>query len=267
VTPELRSILSSMRSVVVAFSGGVDSAYLAWAATEVLGDQTLCVTADSPSYPAHHRQLALNVAREFSLNHRIILTGETDRPEYRANPENRCYFCKHELYTRLTQIAQEIGFDHVADGTNADDRGDYRPGRIAARQFGVRSPLDEAGMTKAQIREQSRLAGLPVWDEPASACLSSRIPYHHEVTPEKLRQIERGEEALHALGFRVCRVRHYDTAARVEVAREDLARAFEPEVHDAIVKELRAAGYESVTIDPKGYRTGSLNEGLILRQI
>ena len=155
----------------------------------------------------------------------------------------------------------------MIDGTNADDRGDYRPGRIAARQFGVRSPLDESGMTKAQIRDASRLAGLPVWDEPASACLSSRIPYHHEVTPAKLRQIERGEEALHALGFRVCRVRHYETMARVEVAREDLARAFEPDVYDAIVRELQAAGYASVTIDPKGYRTGSLNEGLILRQI
>jgi uncharacterized protein len=267
VTPELRSILVDMRSVVVAFSGGVDSAYLAWAATSVLGDKAICVTADSPSYPAHHRQLALKVAREFHLHHRIILTGETDRPEYRANPENRCYFCKHELYTRLTQIAEEIGFEHVADGTNADDRGDYRPGRVAAKQFGVRSPLDEAGMTKAQIREQSRLAGLPVWDEPASACLSSRIPYHSEVTAEKLRQIERGEEALHALGFRVCRVRHHDTLARVEFAREDLARAMEPEMHEAIVRELQAAGYERVTIDPKGYRTGSLNEGLILRQV
>ncbi len=164
-------------------------------------------------------------------------------------------------------MARELGYAHVADGTNADDRGDYRPGRVAARQFGVRSPLDEAGMTKAQIREASRLAGLPVWDEPASACLSSRIPYHQEVTPDKLRQIERGEEALHALGFRVCRVRHHDTLARVEVAREDLARAFEPGMRDAIVRELRAAGYETVTIDPKGYRTGSLNEGLILRQI
>jgi pyridinium-3,5-biscarboxylic acid mononucleotide sulfurtransferase len=267
VTAELRAILFDMRSVVVAFSGGVDSAYLAWAATEVLGDHALCITADSPSYPEHHRQLAMRVAREFNLHHEIIFTGEIDRNEYRANPENRCYFCKHELYTKLTHLAQERGFAHIADGTNADDRGDYRPGRVAAKQFGVRSPLDEAGMTKAEIRERARLAGLPVWDEPASACLSSRIPYHHEVTPEKLRQIERGEDALHALGFRVCRVRHHDTLARVELAREDLQRALEPDMHGAIVRELQAAGYETVSIDPQGYRTGSLNEGLILRQI
>jgi uncharacterized protein len=256
-----------MRSVVVAFSGGVDSAYLAYAATDVLGSSALCVTAESASYPAHHRALAYRVAREFNLQHEVIHTGEIDRPEYRANPENRCYFCKHELFTRLTSMAEARGFACVVDGTNADDRGDYRPGRIAAREFGVRSPLDEAGLTKAQIRELSREARLPVWDEPASACLSSRIPYHQEVTPEKLRQIERGEEALHALGFRVCRVRHHDSLAKVEVALEDLDRALDPEMQEAIVRGLRAAGYESVMIDPKGYRTGSLNEGLLLRQI
>jgi len=209
----------------------------------------------------------LRVAREFNLHHEIIYTGEIDRPEYRANPENRCYFCKHELYTRLSQLAIDRGFAHVADGTNADDRGDYRPGRIAAKQFRVRSPLDEAGMTKDQIREQSRLAGLPVWDEPASACLSSRIPYHNEVTPEKLRQIERGEEALHALGFRVCRVRHHDDGARLEIGIDELPRAFEPTVHDRLVSELTALGYLQVTIDPRGYRQGSLNEGLKLRPV
>ena len=267
MTPRLRAILFEMRSVIVAFSGGVDSAYLAYASTEILGDRALCVTAESPSYPAHHRELAFRVARECGLRHEIIHTGEVDRPEYRANPENRCYFCKHELYTRLTTMAKARNFAFVADGTNADDAGDYRPGRRAAREFGVRSPLDEAGLTKDQIRELSREAGLPVWDEPASACLSSRIPYHSEVTPEKLRQIERGEEALHALGFRVCRVRHHDSLAKVEVASEDLARALDPDMHDAIVRELQAAGYESVLIDPKGYRTGSLNEGLILRQV
>ena len=267
MTPELRSILSDMRSVIVAFSGGVDSAYLACVATDVLGENALCITAESASYPAHHRDLAYRVAREFGLQHEIIHTGEIDRPEYRANPENRCYFCKHELYTRLTAIANERGFANVVDGTNADDRGDYRPGapgraRVRRAQPARRGRTDQGADSRAVAR-----SGPPVWDEPASACLSSRIPYHNEVTPEKLRQIERGEDALHALGFRVCRVRHHDSLAKVEVAREDLQRALEPGMYETIVRELRAAGYESVMIDPKGYRTGSLNEGLILRQV
>jgi len=261
----LRGLLGSCHSVVVAFSGGVDSAYLAWAATRVLGPAALSITADSPSYPDHHRQPALRIAREFQLHHEIIHTAELDRPEYRANPVNRCYFCKHELYTALTSLAQARGFAVIVDGSNADDRGDYRPGRKAAREFGVRSPLDEAGLTKDEIRELSRRAGLPTWDEPASACLSSRIPYHSEVTDEKLRLIERAEDALRALGFRVCRVRHHDTLARLEIGRDEMARALEPDVRARIVRDLRALGYQHVTIDLQGYRMGSLNEGVILR--
>jgi uncharacterized protein len=260
----LADSLSSYKSVIVAFSGGVDSAYLAWKATRVLGPGALCVTADSPSYPDHHRQLALRIAREFELQHEIIATTEVERPEYRANPVNRCYFCKHELYTSLSRLAGERGIEVIVDGANADDRADYRPGRAAAREFGVRSPLDDADLTKDDIRELSRLAGLPTWDEPASACLSSRIPYHSEVTPEKLRMIERAEQALHDLGFRICRVRHHDTLARLEIGRDELARAIEPDLRARIVQQLRAIGYQHVTIDLQGYRMGSLNEGVVL---
>ena len=260
----LHDLLASYDSVIVAFSGGVDSAYLAWSATQILGASALCVTADSPSYSEHHRQLALRVAREFRLPHEVIVTGELERPEYRANPVNRCYYCKHELYTALTTLARERGFDVIADGSNADDRGDYRPGRKAAREFGVRSPLDESELTKDDIRELSRRAGLPTWDEPASACLSSRIPYHSEVTDEKLRMIETAERALRDLGFRVCRVRHHDTLARLEIAHDELARAVEPAVREQIVAAVRAAGYQHVTIDLQGYRMGSLNEGVRL---
>jgi len=262
--PRLHDLLASYGSAVVAFSGGVDSAYLAWAATEVLGAAALCVTADSPSYPEHHRQLALRLAREFGLHHEFIQTTEVERPEYRVNPVNRCYFCKQELYGALTALASARGLAVVVDGSNADDRSDYRPGRQAAREFGVRSPLDEADLTKTDIRELSRRAGLPTWDEPASACLSSRIPYHSEVTPEKLRMIERAEGVLREFGFRVCRVRHHDGLARLEIGREELPRAFEREMHDRIVDALRAIGYREVTIDPRGYRMGSLNEGVRL---
>ena len=263
----LRDRLASFDSLIVAFSGGVDSAYLGWVATQVLGTSALCVTADSPSYPDHHRRLALRIARDFSLHHEVIHTSELDVPEYRANPTNRCYYCKHELYTALTQVARARGFGTIADGNNADDRGDYRPGRQAAREFGVRSPLDEVGLTKEEIRGLSQRAGLPTWNEPASACLSSRIPYHSSVTHEKLRTIERAEEALRALGFRICRVRHHDRLARVEIGCDELPRALQPALRERIVEELQSLGYEDVEIDPKGYRLGSLNEGLSLRPV
>jgi uncharacterized protein len=261
----LYDALSSFDSVIVAFSGGVDSAYLAWAATEVLGLAALCVTADSPSYPDHHRQLALRIAREFRLHHEFVTTSETEQPEYRANPVNRCYYCKSELYDVLSRLAADRGIAVIVDGSNADDRSDYRPGRQAAREYGVRSPLDEADLTKADIRELSRRAGLPTWDEPASACLSSRIPYHSEVTTEKLRMIERAEATLRGLGFRVCRVRHHETLARIELGTTELQGALEPDVRERIVRELRAIGYQHVTIDLQGYRMGSLNEGVRLR--
>jgi uncharacterized protein len=263
----LRDSLKQLPSLIVAYSGGVDSAYLAFAATRVLGERALCITADSPSYPDRHRQLALRLAREFGFRHEVIRTYELDRPEYRANPANRCYYCKHELYTHLTDLARARGVAVIADGNNADDRGDYRPGRRAAREFGVLSPLDAAGLTKAEIRELSRRAGLPTWDEPASACLSSRIPYFTEVTDGKLRMIERAEAALRDLGFRVCRVRHHETLARIELGCDEIARAIEPEMAAAIDRQLHAIGYQHVTVDLRGYRQGSLNEALRLRPV
>jgi uncharacterized protein len=259
--------LRALPSLVVAYSGGVDSAFLAWAAQQALGDRALAVTADSASYPERHRQMALAIARDFHIQHEIIRTGELERAEYRANEPDRCYYCKNELYTHLSRLAAARGFAAVADGANADDRGDYRPGRRAAREFGVISPLDEAGMTKADVRELSRAAGLPTWDEPASACLSSRIPYYSEVTEEKLRTIERAEDAVRSLGFRVLRVRHHGDVARIEIAREEMARLLDPEISRAIDAKLRALGFRYVSVDLRGYRLGSLNEGLSLTPV
>ena len=263
----LQRRLQELPSLIVAYSGGVDSAYLAWAAARVLGDRALAVTADSASYPDRHRQMALALAAQFQMRHEVIRTDELDRPEYRANQGDRCYHCKHELYTRLTDLARARGFAAVADGSNADDRGDYRPGRRAAAEFGVISPLDEAGLTKDDIRALSHQAGLPTWDEPASACLSSRIPHFSEVTEEKLRVIEAAEEAVRGCGFRVIRVRHHGEIARLEVARHEMPRLLEADVADRVTAALSALGFRYVAVDLKGYRLGSLNEGLTLTPV
>ena len=263
----LEARLAALGSVVVAYSGGVDSALLAVTADRVLGDRSICITADSPSYPDRHRDLAIGTARAFNLRHEMVRTSEMDNPDYRANPSNRCYFCKHELYSRLTALARERGFAAVVDGSNADDRGDYRPGRQAAREFGVVSPLDEVDLSKDEVRALARDAGMATWDEPASACLSSRIPYHSEVTEQKLRTIEAAERVLRDLGFRVFRVRHHDTIARLELGRDEIARALEPEISTRIDHALRALGYAHVAVDLRGYRLGSLNDVLKLRPV
>jgi uncharacterized protein len=263
----LQDILAGYESVLIAFSGGVDSAYLSLAAAEALGSRALAVTADSPSYPDAHRRLALSIANDFGFAHEVIHTDELERPEYRANPANRCYYCKDELYGRLAALAAERGLAIVVDGNNADDRGDYRPGRQAAREHGVRSPLDEADLTKDDIRTLARDAGLDSWNEPASACLSSRIPYGHEVSDEKLRQIERAETVLRDLGFRIFRVRHHETVARLEIARSEMARALDPVINTQLVASLKALGYQYVSLDLQGYRLGSLNEALRLRPV
>jgi pyridinium-3,5-biscarboxylic acid mononucleotide sulfurtransferase len=259
--------LAELGSVIVAFSGGIDSAFLAVTAARVLGPRALAVTAASASYPETHRRLALRVAQEFDLQHELIHTSELDRPEYRANPANRCYFCKDELFTHLAALARARGIAHVLDGNNADDRGDYRPGRQAAREHGVLSPLDEVDLTKEDIRTLARHVGMSTWDEPASACLSSRIPYGSEVTDEKLRQIERAEDAVRALGFRIFRVRHHEALARLEIARSEMGRALDPDVNERLVAGVKAAGYQFVSLDLQGYRLGSLNEALRLRPV
>ena len=258
----LEAVLTESVSAVVAFSGGVDSSYLAWKAHGILGDCMVAATAESASTPSHQRRLAARIIGDFGIPHRVFQSGELELAEYGANDANRCFYCKDEICSRLREIADDAGFATVIDGFNADDLDDYRPGRKAALKHGVRSPLMEAGLTKNDIRELSRRAGLPTADEPASACLATRLPYGVKITAEKLQLIDRCEEFLREAGFRVLRVRHHETLARIELGPDDLPRALNPETAALLSSAFKSFGYQFVTLDLEGYRMGSANKVL-----
>ena len=258
----LFEILHGMRRVIVAYSGGADSAYLAWAAKQALGDEAIAITADSASMPESHKRDAERFARDHAIGHEYVETREFENPAYAANNPDRCFHCKDELFTRLKAFAAERGHEHIVYGVNVDDLGDYRPGQGAAKLHDAKAPLVDAGLTKAEIRELSRAAGLETWDRPASACLSSRIPYGTKVTVENVKTVEKGEEAVRALGFRQFRVRFHGDLVRLEIAPDELDRALTPEMAKAFTAIFKPLGFHYVTLDLEGYRQGSLNAAL-----
>lgn len=262
---KLFSILRGLGSAIVAYSGGTDSAYLAWAAHRVLGANAIAITADSASIPESHKRDAEAFVHQFGIPHEYIETHEFENPDYLKNDQNRCFHCKDELFSCLEEVGRNRGIAYIIYGVNQDDLGDYRPGQNAAKIHEVKAPLVEAGLTKAEIRELSRMAGLPTWDRPASACLSSRIPYGTPVTIQNVKTVEKGEEEIRALGFRQFRVRFHEELVRIEIARDELARALTPEMAAAFTEIFKKLGFKYVTLDLEGYRQGSLNEVLKLR--
>ena len=255
----LEEYLRSLGRLLVAYSGGIDSAYLAYVAHRVLGEKMLAVLADSPSLARAQMQDAVAFAEESGIPLRVVLTEELEKVEYRRNDAMRCFHCKDELFTVMDEFASEHGYSMIAYGVNVDDQGDFRPGQKAARKHGVVAPLLHAGLTKSDIRELARRAELRLWDKPASACLSSRIEYGRPVTREALEQVEKGEDALRAMGFRQFRVRHHGQIARIEIAREEMPRALTPEMAAEFTRIFKALGFTYVTLDLEGFRSGSMN--------
>ncbi len=262
----LFEILRGMGRVIVAFSGGTDSAYLAWAAKQALGANAVAMTADSASMPESHKRDAEAFVARYGIAHEYIRTHEFENPVYVANNPDRCFHCKDELFTRLEEVGRARGWDRIVYGVNVDDFGDYRPGQNAAKKHEVSAPLAEAGMTKAEIRELSRVAGLPTWDRPASACLSSRVPYGTPVTVETVKTVESGEEQVKALGFRQFRVRYHGELVRIEIARDEMERALDIEMTRRFTEVFKSLGFKYVTLDLEGYRQGSMNEVLNLKK-